>query len=133
MNKLHLIKPERRRARRGPSFASSRDYQRHAESEISFHVIRATATAPGAKTWREKKLRSGARVAFRTEAEAFRALLGRAAEQGDVVIVERAVDEVWDAVVEFTRLVSRMVTDAREQAAARLASQAETTDTPRAA
>lgn len=120
MNESRIIKVDRRCDRAGPGFRSTRDYQRHVESECAFHLVRATDVAPGSKTWREKRFRSGSRVPFRTEIEAFGALLTRSAEEGDLAHVDRAADEVWDAVVHLTRLVSRLVTDARIRATTRI-------------
>lgn len=120
MNKLQIVKPERRVARRGPPFRDSRDFQRHVESEVAFHLMRASDRAVGPKSWREKKIRSGARVPLRNEAEVFRALLDRAVEQGDMVMVERAINEVDDAMVLLIRLTSRLKTDARRRAAERV-------------
>ena len=138
MNESRIIKIDRRCDRAGPGFRSTRDYKRHVESECAFHLVRATDVAPGSKTWREKRFRSGSRVPFRTEIEAFQSLLTRSAEEGGIEHVERAADEVWDAVVQLTRLVSRLVTDARIRANTRLvAAQSDTgatqSDTGRAA
>jgi len=131
MNESRIIKIDRRCDRAGPGFRSTREYQRHVESECAFHLVRATDVAPGSKTWREKRFRSGQRVPFRTEIEAFQSLLTRSAEDGGIEHVERAADEVWDAVVQLTRLVSRLVTDARIRAATRVV--AAQSDTGRAA
>lgn len=120
MNKLQIVKPERRVARRGPPFRDSRDFQRHVESEVAFHLSRASDRAVGRKSWREKKIRSGARVPMRTEAEVFRAMLDRAVTEGDMVTVEQAITEIDDALVLFIRLTSRLKTDARRRAAERV-------------
>lgn len=105
--------PERRKRRTGPSFASSRLYQRHVEQELRFHVVRGSDAVPGSKTWREKRARSGDRAPFRTEAEIVRAVIDRAAESGNPEIFNEATDCAWDMVLAFTRIVRRIITDGR--------------------
>lgn len=119
MSKLQVVTAERRVVRRGPAFRSSRDFQRHVESEIAFRITRAGNAVPGRKSWREKKVRSGARVPCRLEFETFRAVLERAAADGDPAILAAAMNEVQDAMVEFIRLTTRLMTDARAQVAQR--------------
>lgn len=120
MNKLQIVKSERRVARHGPAFRDSRDFQRHVESQVAFHLSRASDRAVGPKSWREKKIRSGARVPIHNEVEVFRAMLDRAVAQGDMVILERTINEVDDALVQILRLTSRLKTDARRRAAERV-------------
>lgn len=125
MNNVRLVTAERRVVRRGPAFRSSRDFQRHVESEIAFRIIRAGNAVPGPKSWREKKVRSGARVPCRLEFETFRAALDRAVECGDPVILSAAINEVQDAMVEFIRMTTRLMTDARAEVAQRVIAQRE--------
>jgi len=117
MTQERNVTNERRLPRRDPSFRSSREFQRHVTHKAAFKLIRATDAVPGTKTWRESHLRSGVRLPLHTEAEIIRAVLERAVARGDAAMLEKAIDDIWDVALLFTRLCSRLVTDARTAAA----------------
>jgi len=117
MTYTRSVTNERRLPRRDPSFRTSREFQRHATQRAAFRLIRATDAVPGRKTWRESYVRSGSRLPLHTDVEIIRAALERAVASGDPAILEKAIDEVWDVPLLFTRLCSRLVTDARAQMA----------------
>lgn len=92
------------------------DLQREAESKLRFHVIRATDSVPGRKTWREQRARTD-RIPFRNEIQIARTVMARAVYTGNREIVEQAADELYDMALEFTKYVSRITQDGRARVA----------------
>lgn len=101
--------------RRGPSFATTKEYRRYVEGQARFLVVRAGDAIPamGRKSPGERRIRSALRVPFRADLNVFDEILERAAATSDPQRYHEASDAIWDAVAELIRLTSRMINDGK--------------------